>query len=152
MMRITSLLLLSLLLSACASVHGRDAVVLKGVGIAIISEQPGSTAHERERQAMQASKLQAYQELAEQLYGVKLSSFADLKQGKLVEDYSQVRVQGVVKGAEVLRSYQLDGRYVTELRLDTARLTRLDGQGSEILATTIATGPKGPRPRIIRGY
>ncbi|WKE66701.1 flagellar biosynthesis protein FlgP [Gallaecimonas kandeliae] len=139
-------LTLVLALPACAQWSGTEPV-LNGVGIALVAEQPGKTDAERQRQAMEASKLLAYQELAQQLYGVTISGQSQLKGGQLSNESSLVRVQGVVKGAEVLRSYQLDGRYITELRLDTRRLADLKGDDEVPISTA-----HGPKARTIRGY
>lgn len=142
------LLMLTLLaLSGCSALTTpADTDLLTGVGVAIIADQPGKSAAERQRQAMETSKLLAYQELAEQVYGVNVSSRRQLSAGKLTAEQTQLRVQGVVKGAKVLRSYQLQGRYVTEVQMARQSLASNDDSDYQLLTLP------GPKVRVIRGY
>ncbi|WP_341501737.1 hypothetical protein [Gallaecimonas sp. GXIMD4217] len=96
--------------------------VLQAVGSAVIAKQAGDSERERQLNAMQAAKLVAYRELAEQLHGLRLASSGALQHGRLHDDGMEVTWQGRVQGARVVRSYALDGVYVTELELDTRRL------------------------------
>ncbi|EKE75461.1 hypothetical protein [Gallaecimonas xiamenensis] len=141
------LLTLAGLLSACSN-HPWTVKheVLNAVGIAIVAEQPGKTEAERQRQAMEASKVLAYKELAEQLYGVSLTTYGRVEQGRLRMDEGELRTEGVVRGAEVLRSYQLDGRYITEVRLDTERMANL--QETQLAPAGMAM----PGTKVVRGF
>ena len=100
--------------------------VLTSVGYAPISQQQGATHEVRMVQAMQASKLLAYQELAEQLHGMRIMGEADVQQMIVGQQLTQSHIQGVVQGAKVVRSYPVgEDTYATELSLDTKRLADL---------------------------
>jgi hypothetical protein len=68
--------------------------------------------------AIKASKIAAYAELAEQVYGQQLQgkvTMADL----LIEDQSlTASVQGIIRGAQVVKSYPVGDVYTTELKLN----------------------------------
>ena len=69
--------------------------------------------------AMKASKLDAYRELTEQVYGQKIEGSQSVS--GLVVDSETLRasVEGVIRGAEVIKTYPVgDDTYVTELSLD----------------------------------
>ncbi|MBO1254080.1 LPP20 family lipoprotein [Alteromonas sp. 5E99-2] len=93
--------------------------VIKAIGYAPISSQPGATDEERVLMAMRASKLDAYRELAEQVYGQNLNGTQTL--GSLVLNNSELTasVNGVIQGAEVVKAYSVgEDTYVTEMLLD----------------------------------
>ena len=89
---------------------------LTSVGYASISEQRGRNQEEKQVRAMRASKIDAYRELAEQVYGLRVSGRADLKNQRLGTELTSGEVDGVISGAEVVRSYKVGDSYVTELR------------------------------------
>lgn len=117
----------ALLLAACS----RDGVtryqieeperfpVLHAVGYAIVDVQPGPSRSEKMLQALRASKLDAYRELTEQVYGQALQGATTLRDAVQTSNQMQVSVEGVVRGARVLKSYPVDNMYATELELDT---------------------------------
>jgi len=117
----------ALLLAACS----RDGVtryqieeperfpVLHAVGYAIVDVQPGPSRSEKMLQALRASKLDAYRELTEQVYGQALQGSTTLRDAVQTSNQMQVSVEGVVRGARVLKSYPVDNMYATELELDT---------------------------------
>lgn len=92
--------------------------VLYATGFAPISIQ--KSAHETQRMlmAIKASKIAAYAELAEQVYGQQVTgkvTMADL----LIEDqHLTASVQGIIRGAKVVKSYPVGDIYTTELQLD----------------------------------
>ncbi|WP_242620193.1 LPP20 family lipoprotein [Shewanella maritima] len=118
------LLLFGLSLFGCESVgytndsDKSDYPVLTAVGYAPISQQPALLEKEKVLQAMEASKILAYRELAEQVYGMQLSSSSAAKGYFLNSIDTKVKIQGVIKGAKVVKTYPVDGFYVTELELD----------------------------------
>ncbi|TKB58206.1 LPP20 family lipoprotein [Ferrimonas aestuarii] len=117
------LLSLSLLLAACQHpTTTNDALALypelTATGIAPISSQPGETLELREQQAMRAARLEAYRELAEQIYGVHVNSQSEVESLSLNQDKYTSDVKGLVKGAEIIRIYPVGDNYVAELRLD----------------------------------
>ena len=102
---------------------------LTAVGYASISEQKGRDTAEKQVRAMRASKIDAYRELAEQVYGMRVSGRADLKDQRLGTELTTGAVDGVIRGAEVIRSYKVGDTYVTELRLDIQKMNKLRDYG-----------------------
>lgn len=128
--------LLVLLLTACSgnrvvSYGGGnnkpdDFPVLKAVGYAVIDIQPGPSQSEKMLQAIRASKMDAYRELAEQLNGQQVrgqSSYKDLTQ---TSNSLDVSVAGMVRGARVVASYPRGNTYATEMELDTRALYNIN--------------------------
>lgn len=93
--------------------------VLKAVGYAPISSQNGESDSMKLIMAMKASKLDAYRELTEQVYGQKIEGRQSVS-GLIVDNETlRASVEGVIRGAEVVKTYPVgDDTYVTELSLD----------------------------------
>lgn len=102
---------------------------LLAVGYASISEQSGQNDEEKRIRAMRASKVDAYRELAEQVYGLRISGRAELTDQRLGVESTSSAVDGVIRGAEVLRSYPVGDSYVTELKLDIQKMDSLRDYG-----------------------
>jgi outer membrane protein FlgP len=96
--------------------------ILRATGYAVISRQPGPTSDDRTLQAMRASKLDAYRELSEQVYGQQLIADTSLRDNIQNNDELKARTAGVIKGARVIRAYPINNTYVTELELDSKLL------------------------------
>ena len=96
--------------------------VLKAVGYAPLSAQPGATDGEKQLMAIKVSKLEAYRELAEQLYGQKLTATTTVKGAIAQNDGLKSQVNGLIRGAKVLKSYSVGDTYATELELDMKRV------------------------------
>ncbi len=92
--------------------------VLHAVGYAPISLQPGKTQPQKSIMAIKASKLEAYRELAEQVYGQKVNATTNIRGAIAQNDVLKTQVQGVVRGAKVVKSYPVGDTYATELELD----------------------------------
>ena len=134
-MRILFGLMMALLLTACSgnrvvnydvAEQPDDFPVLKAVGYAVIDIQPGPSQSEKMLQAIRASKMDAYRELAEQLNGQQVrgqSSYKDLTQ---TSNSLDVSVAGMVRGARVVATYPRGNTYATELELDTRNLYHLN--------------------------
>ncbi|KGJ91412.1 Lipoprotein LPP20-like [Colwellia psychrerythraea] len=94
--------------------------ILYATGFAPISMQKSTNETQRMLMAIKASKIAAYAELAEQVYGQQVSSkvtMADL----LIEDQQlSASIQGVIRGAKVVKSYPVGDVYTTELQLNFA--------------------------------
>ncbi|MGL4751992.1 MAG: LPP20 family lipoprotein [Aeromonadaceae bacterium] len=118
---------LAMMLSACSSTsvtryqveEPEHFPVLHAVGYAIVDVQPGPSKAEKVLQALRASKLDAYRELTEQVYGQSLQGATTLRDAVQTNNQLQASVDGMVRGARVVRSYPLDNMYATELELDT---------------------------------
>ncbi|MGO1297186.1 MAG: LPP20 family lipoprotein [Vibrio sp.] len=104
-------------------------VYLNAVGYATISEQKGHDDHEKQVRAMRASKMDAYKELAEQVYGVRVSGRANVLDQRLGLEETKNSVDGIIRGAEVVRSYKVGDSYVTEMRVNIEVMSKLQGFG-----------------------
>ncbi|NVD07215.1 flagellar biosynthesis protein FlgP [Vibrio sp. JPW-9-11-11] len=124
------LLAFALVMVGCQPLNNmRPDDFLTAVGYASISEQLGRNEEEKQVRAMRASKIDAYRELAEQVYGMRVSGRADLKDQRLGTELTSGAVDGVIRGAEVVRSYKVGDSYVTELRLDIEKMNKLRDYG-----------------------
>ena len=123
------------LLSSCSQIFDKhieyapvkpDAFpLLHAVGMAPISLQPGQSDSQKMLLAMRASKLEAYRELAEQVYGQRIDSSNSVRAMVAGNDQFGSSVQGVIRGARVVKTYALDDAYVTELELDFEQVYHL---------------------------
>ena len=68
--------------------------------------------------AINASKLAAYAELAEQVYGQKINGEMTMSQLLLGKNEVSATVHGVIRAAKVIKSYPVGDSYTTELSLD----------------------------------
>jgi len=93
--------------------------IISAVGYAPISVQKGASESSRMLMAIKASKLDAYRELTEQVYGQKVDSNQSLANLVMQDTRLDSSVQGVIRGAKVVKSYPVgDDTYATELELD----------------------------------
>ncbi|GIU12088.1 hypothetical protein TUM4261_24780 [Shewanella sp. c952] len=91
---------------------------LTAIGYATLDSQPSNDPAQRVLMAMQASKIAAYRELAEQVYGQHLTASSQMSDWMLSSDEIKASVSGVIRGARVVKSYPAGEHYVTELELD----------------------------------
>lgn len=116
-------------LSACSSLFDKQVEwelvepdnypVISAVGYAPISAQRGDDASSRMLMALKASKLDAYRELTEQVYGQKVDGDQSLANLIITDTSLRSSVEGVIRGARVVKSYPVgDDTYATELELD----------------------------------
>lgn len=125
-MKYVILFIMSLVMIGCQPLQSMSQQNwLTAVGYASISEQKGRNDEEKQVRAMRASKIDAYRELAEQVYGMRVSGRADLTDQKLGVESTSGAVDGIIRGAEVVRSYKVGDSYVTELRLDVNKMQQL---------------------------
>lgn len=97
--------------------------MLSAVGYAPIATQRGQTETEKMLMAVKASKLEAYRELAEQVYGQRLSGEQSISNLVIDNEVLKASVDGVIRGAEVVKSYPVgEDTYATELSLDMQRV------------------------------
>lgn len=75
---------------------------MTALGFASITAQAGSDPAQRRLQAARAAKLDAYRNLAEQLYGVEFASDSVIADSRVREDHIRTRISGVIAGAEVV--------------------------------------------------
>jgi hypothetical protein len=97
--------------------------VLSAVGYAPISAQLGVDESTKTLMAIKASKLDAYRELAEQVFGQKVDGEQELANLILTNNQLKSSVEGVIRGARVTKSYPVgEDTYATELELDMSRV------------------------------
>lgn len=126
--KIWVVLVSALIVSGCSSVLDKHVVweyeepesfpVLRAVGYAPIKSQPGESDEIKNIMAMKASKLEAYRELAEQVYGRQVRGSSTLNNMIATDDKLRAKVQGVIRGAKIVKSYPVGNTYATELELD----------------------------------
>lgn len=92
--------------------------IIHGVGYAPISLQVSEHETQRMLMAIKASKIAAYVELAEQVYGQKVSSKTTMADMLISDHQLAASVQGLIRGARVVKSYPIGDTYATELELD----------------------------------
>jgi hypothetical protein len=102
---------------------------MMAVGFASITAQSGSDPAQRRLQALRAAKMDAYRNLAEQLYGLELAGETTVAEGRVGGDALRTRFTGTIAGAEIVSleplgndSYQatirLPAQYVAAARRD----------------------------------
>ncbi|MFT6905183.1 MAG: hypothetical protein ACJAS1_001837 [Oleiphilaceae bacterium] len=134
-MKKSYILLLSIcaLLGGCSSVFDKQVEweviepetypVISAIGYAPIAAQHGQGETSKMLMAIKASKLDAYRELTEQVYGQKVEGGQTLANMLLTNETLNSSVQGVIRGARVIKSYPVgDDMYATELELDFKRV------------------------------
>ena len=126
---LTFLVMLGVCLTGCSSLFNKHIEwetlapetypVISAVGYAPISAQKGASESSKMLMAIKASKLDAYRELTEQVYGQKVDSNQSLASLVIQNTRLDSSVQGVIRGAKVVKSYPVgDDTYATELELD----------------------------------
>lgn len=86
-----------------ASFVTQPETVYRGMGYGQVSGQPGKTLNERRLMAIRAAKLEAYRDLAEQVYGIRLASNSLLRDKVLRDDQIRAEVDGLIRGAETVK-------------------------------------------------
>ena len=118
----------SMTLSSCSSVYDKhvqwQAVqpevfpIIRSIGYAPISLQNSDHKTQRMLMAIKASKIAAYAELAEQVYGQQISSKTTMADMIIENQKLAASVQGLIRAAKVVKSYPVGDTYTTELQLD----------------------------------
>jgi hypothetical protein len=97
--------------------------VITAVGYAPIAAQRGTDNSARMLMALKASKLDAYRELTEQVYGQKIDGNQSLANLVITDTSLKSSVEGIIRGATVVKSYPVgEDTYATELELDFKRV------------------------------
>ncbi|GLX77669.1 hypothetical protein tinsulaeT_10090 [Thalassotalea insulae] len=118
----------TLYLTGCSSIYDKHVQwqrvkperfpVLKAIGQAPISLQKSQNKTQRMLMAIKASKLAAYAELAEQVYGQHINDSTTMANLIVNNQELTASVNGIIRGAKVLKSYPVGDTYTTELSLD----------------------------------
>ena len=125
-----SMLMLTVLIytSACSSIYDKHVQwesvkpkhfpVISATGFAPISLQKSSNKTQRMLMAIKASKISAYAELAEQVYGQQIEGKVTMQDLLIDDQQLSTSVQGIIRGAKVIKSYPVGDIYTTELQLN----------------------------------
>lgn len=121
-------LILTLLLASCSSYYDKHVSwkkvkpesfpVLHAIGYAPISLQQSTHETQRMLMALNASKIAAYAELAEQVYGQEIDGKQTMENLIMRDQKLKSSIRGVIRGAKVVKSYPVGDTYATELSLD----------------------------------
>lgn len=142
--KILALMLAGILLTACDTLHYEYSQVqqqlqkpqqskasftepqlVRATGYAPISLQPGQNQTQQMLNAMKASKLQAYKELAAVVHGQYLFGSTQVQDMVVQSDQFNTAVGGIVRGARVVKTYPVqDDAYATILELDMRDVQR----------------------------
>ncbi|UCX05377.1 LPP20 family lipoprotein [Shewanella glacialimarina] len=98
---------------------------ISAIGYAPLATQPSNIEAHKVLMAMQASKVAAYRELAEQVYGQKIDAVSNVSEWLLTNDSVKSSVSGIIRGAKVVKTYPSGDFYVTELELDFEQVWHL---------------------------
>jgi hypothetical protein len=95
-------------------------------GYANISAQKSKNQAQRRLMAIRASKLDAYRNLTEQVYGQSLNSSTTVEDMVVLSDTMRAHVEGVVYGAKVVSISPIgDDSYETKLELEKDTMLEL---------------------------
>ena len=137
------LLALSACLSGCISQDVQEPIVamddpsvpplmleridgITATGYAVIDVQKGQTHAQRRLMAIRASKLDAYRNLTEQVYGLYVESASQMGDLALRNESVRARVQGLVYGSRLVSITPLGGEtYETKLALEQSVIDEL---------------------------
>ncbi len=124
----TSILSCTLFVSSCSMVYDKHVQweaakpdsfpVLQAIGQAPISLQKSKHKTQRMLMAINASKLAAYAELAEQVYGQQIDGKTSMSNLLMNDQQLDASIKGIIRGAKVVKSYPVGDTYTTELSLD----------------------------------
>ncbi len=116
------------LLSSCSSVYDKHIQwerekpesfpVINAIGYAPISLQNSEHETQRMLMAMKASKISAYAELAEQVYGQQVNGNTSMSNLLVGNEQLKASITGIIRGAKVVKSYAVGDMYATEIILD----------------------------------
>lgn len=129
-MRKITLILLSALISACATLKEPSVVTMpnktiSATGYGTVEKNDKYSKSQIKLMAMRASKMDAYRSLAEQLHGIKLQGKTSVENMEVTSDSYQVFLDAYLRGARVKRTtvigsdiYAGDDTFETVVELD----------------------------------
>ncbi|MCU4676444.1 LPP20 family lipoprotein [Catenovulum sp. 2E275] len=99
--------------------------IVTATGYAPIDSQLGDDKTIKMLKAIKVSKLDAYRDLSEKVHGYRLNADVTVNDLIMGDEKLRASVQGVIKGARLVKAYPLDGVYITELELNLRDLYRV---------------------------
>ncbi len=100
--------------------------VIIATGYANISAQNSDNAAQRRLMAIRASKLDAYRNLTEQVYGQQLNASTTVEDMVVINDTMRAHVEGLVYGAKVVSISPIgEDSYETKLELEQDTLLEI---------------------------
>jgi hypothetical protein len=107
-----------------APIYKKEVII--STGYANISAQKSKNQAQRRLMAIRASKLDAYRNLTEQVYGQSLNASTTVEDMIIVNDSMRAHVEGVVYGAKVVSINPIgDDSYETKLELEKDTMLEL---------------------------
>ena len=105
-----------------------SSTLIRAKGSGLEPNDPNIPQAEKALLAKRAAKLDALRNLAEQLYGVKITSDSYVRDFVLQSDEIKSKVNSFIQGARVISEEQMpDGSYQVEVELDTEPLKDIIG-------------------------
>lgn len=102
-----------------ADIANAPSRLVRATGYAPISLQPGQSRSQQIINAMKASKLQAYKEMATIVHGQYLYGTTQVNDMVVENEQFNAAVGGVIRGARVVKTYPIqEDTYATILELD----------------------------------
>ena len=96
------------------------------MGYAVVHSQPGKTPEQRRLVAIRAARLAAMRDLAEQVYGARVTGDTTMTEMRVQDDQLRASVDGLVQGARTVRINPVSGdTYEVVLRLPGSEVERL---------------------------
>lgn len=106
--------------------HSSSSIRARGSGVE--TNDPNMSPAEKALMAKRAAKLDALRNLAEEVYGVKITSDSYVRDFVLQSDDTRSRVNTFIQGARVVSEQKMpDGSYQVEVELDTEPLRGILG-------------------------
>ena len=101
---------------------------IRSMGSGVEPNDPSMSPAEKALMAKRAAKLDALRNLAEEVYGVKITSDSYVRDFVLQSDDTRSRVNTFIQGARVVSEQKMpDGSYQVEVELDTEPLRGILG-------------------------
>lgn len=112
-----------------------DSSAMTASGYAVINIQNGQSHAQRRVLAVRASKLDAYRNLAEQIYGVFIESTSHLDSMKVDAETLRGRVQGLIYGSKIVQIKPVgDDTYETIISIDRPTVEKMILNWSDSMA------------------
>lgn len=116
----------------------RPTVVLQAVGFGTVRPDKGLTVNQMKLMAMRASRMDAYRNLTEQVYGIQIAGTTSVGAMVVENDSYKGFINGYMHGAKMTRQEPLGDNYSYETHLELEVGDDFYEQSSRLLAATPA--------------